>query len=401
MAARAADRGPDRVEGAGEPAQLRLVRGVAQLLGAGQVQQPQLGGHHPAQAQQRQRVELHLEQRPRLGDGAGRAAGLVVDHADRGAVRPPRSTGRPGRRSRAAAAPTPARPRRAAPGPRVRAGAGLRGRSRRRAAARRSRASPRPADSRLVGRRPSSATGVGESGLVGGPGLAAEQRGGEPGVVGAQLRPRRRDERPSSLRRALLGRQQEQPLQHRVHQRAAGLRRAGHLGQPVDRAEAVEQRALLEVVGARRRERRATRDVRRRLGRRTGAGRPRGALRLRHGRHGRAGVRQFRPTGTSRPAARSVPEGAGYGDRDEPPPPDVRRRRPGPCRRCAGRRRCGVSRVRVVRRPRPERHPDADSGPERVRGRADHSGVRASSARRPRSRPRSRARPPRACRSPR
>ena len=86
-AARAADRGPDRVQGAGEPAQLRLVRGVAQLLGAGQVQQPQLGGHHPAQAQQRQRVELHLEQRACLGDGARRTAGLVVDHADRGAVR--------------------------------------------------------------------------------------------------------------------------------------------------------------------------------------------------------------------------------------------------------------------------------------------------------------------------
>ena len=61
---------------------------VVQHLGAGQVQQPQLGRHHTAQHQQRQRVELHLEQCPRLGDRPGRAAGLVVDHPDRGAVRP-------------------------------------------------------------------------------------------------------------------------------------------------------------------------------------------------------------------------------------------------------------------------------------------------------------------------
>ena len=39
-------------------------------------------GTTPRRQQQHERVELHLEQRPRLGDGARRGAGLVVDHAD-------------------------------------------------------------------------------------------------------------------------------------------------------------------------------------------------------------------------------------------------------------------------------------------------------------------------------
>ena len=66
----------------------------------------------------------------------------------------------------------------------------------------------------------------------------------------------RRQQRPGRLRGPLGGRQVEQPLQHRVHQRAAGRRRAGRLGQPVDHPEPVEQRAGHEVGRAGRGQRR-------------------------------------------------------------------------------------------------------------------------------------------------
>ena len=301
MRARGADRRPDRLQGAGEAAELGLVRDVVQHLGAGQVQQPQLGRHHAAQDQQRQRVELHLEQRPRLGDRPGRAAGLVVDHPDRGAVRPravdpidvpaqqqPRlqldlDEQLPGLRFEQARVLEGEVGVEQPPGARQ-PGLGVGGRHRGRCcppASTVARAVPRRRHPRACRRRRS-------------PVPTSRRRTARPGarVVGTQPRPRRAEERPRGLRRALLGRQQEQPLQHRVHQRAADLGRGRHLGQPVDRPEPVQQRALLEVVRARRRERGAPRDVARLPGRGEPL-RPGGALRLRHAGHGRAGVRQF------------------------------------------------------------------------------------------------------------
>ena len=57
-----------------------------------------------------------------------------------------------------------------------------------------------------------------------------------------------RDQVRRALRGALLGGEVEQPLQRRdADQRAAQLVGPGPLGQPVDRAEPVEQRTGLEV----------------------------------------------------------------------------------------------------------------------------------------------------------
>ena len=183
-----------------------LVRGVVQRLGAGQVQQPQLGRHHAAQAQQRQRVELHLEQRPRLGDRAGRAAGLVVDHPDRGAVRR--------RAVDPVDVPAQQQPRLQLDLDEQLPGLGFE--------------QARVLEGEVGVEQPLGARqpGLGPpSGLVG---LDGRRRTARPASPGSSVHNRShvgRDERPRGLRRALLRRQQEQPLQHRVHQRAADLRR--------------------------------------------------------------------------------------------------------------------------------------------------------------------------------
>jgi hypothetical protein len=75
------------------------------------------------------------------------------------------------------------------------------------------------------------------------------------GWLGREQRlPLRPEQVPRGVRSALLRRQLEQALQHRVHDRAARGRRGGRLGQPVDRAEPEQQRAGHEVTSARRRE---------------------------------------------------------------------------------------------------------------------------------------------------
>lgn len=58
-----ADRLPDRAQGALEAEQFVVVRAIDQLLPVGEVHQLQAGRHHPAGAQDRERIELHLEQR--------------------------------------------------------------------------------------------------------------------------------------------------------------------------------------------------------------------------------------------------------------------------------------------------------------------------------------------------
>ena len=264
--------GPDRFEGAGEPQQLRLVRLVGQRLAVGEVEQPQLGGHRAAQLQQHERVELHLEQRAGLGDRARRRAGLVVDDPDLpggGDVEP----------VDVAAQQEPRRelglhqqlPRRGLQPARI--------------------LQPEVG----VEQRPRRGQPFGELGVV----RTREERLDQLGCVLLQPGPRRPDQRTGGRGMPIGGRQVVEPLQHRVHQRAAHLGAAGDLGQPVDGAEAVEQRALLEIGRAGRGERGPPR--RRGLGRRrVGCGRA-----LRHGRESRRAHRHSRPRRQGDPPSRS------------------------------------------------------------------------------------------------
>ena len=71
--------------------------------------------------------------------------------------------------------------------------------------------------------------------------------------------PLRAQQLPGRLRGPLRGRMVEQPLEHRVHQRAPGRGRAWRLGQPVDHPVPVQQRAGHEVPGPGRRQRRRPR----------------------------------------------------------------------------------------------------------------------------------------------
>ena len=92
-------------------------------------------------------------------------------------------------------------------------------------------------------RRPRRALGVGGEHL-GDLGLGLEQRV-----------PRRVEQVAGLLGRALGGRQVEEVLEHLVHEGAAHRVGRGLLGQLVDGAVAVEQRAGHEVAGPARRER--------------------------------------------------------------------------------------------------------------------------------------------------
>lgn len=73
-------------------------------------------------------------------------------------------------------------------------------------------------------------------------------------LPGHQLVPLRCHQVVRGRRCAVRRGQVEEPFQHRVHQGAANLVQAGPLGQPVDAAEPVEQRAGLEIRRPRRRE---------------------------------------------------------------------------------------------------------------------------------------------------
>ena len=88
--------------------------------------------------------------------------------------------------------------------------------------------------------------------------------GGQFGLTGDHPLPRRVDERHRGVAATLGGGQRVQLLEGGVHDRPAYLRGGRRFRQPVDRAEPVQQRALLEVAGPRRRQRR-TPDVRGRL----------------------------------------------------------------------------------------------------------------------------------------
>jgi hypothetical protein len=214
----ALDRRPQGEHLALDGQQVGLVGGVAQHLPVAQVHQLEQPGHDAARAPQHQGVELHLEQRLALEGLARRAAGLVVDHPDltRGRDVDPVDD-----------------------------------------AAQAQPAGQHHLDHLLArGRLEPPRVLQGE--------VALEQSacGGEPrlqlGVVGEQagdLRlgltqglPRRADQAGRALQRPLGRRQVEQPLESGVHHRAAGGGRRGCLRQPVDGAEAVEQRAGHEVA---------------------------------------------------------------------------------------------------------------------------------------------------------
>ena len=83
----ALDRLPDRDDLALGRAQVGLVGLVPEHLAAAEVDQLQQPRHDAAQLPQHERVEPHLEERPRLEPLARRLAGLVVDHPELAAGR--------------------------------------------------------------------------------------------------------------------------------------------------------------------------------------------------------------------------------------------------------------------------------------------------------------------------
>ena len=190
-------------------------------LAVAEVDELEQPGNDPAHPPEHQRVEPHLEQRlaPRTPPKANA----------RSCSRPPaaRPRGRrpAGRRSRAASA------RR--PGP-----------SRRRA-----RVRPAPAGSGPPGVNHRSISSSAELSQAAGdrprrPGTGSPAPGSlaaAPATAGAAARWR--------LDGAVHGRQVEEPLEDRVHDRAADGCGRRRLGEPVDHSEAVEQRAVHEVGG--------------------------------------------------------------------------------------------------------------------------------------------------------
>ena len=80
--------------------------------------------------------------------------------------------------------------------------------------------------------------------------------GGQLGLRGDHPLPGGVDQRHRGVAAALGGGQRVELLEGGVHDRPAHLRGGRRFRQPVDRAEPVQQRALLEVAGPRRRQRR-------------------------------------------------------------------------------------------------------------------------------------------------
>ena len=219
------DRRPQRQQLALGGQQVGLVGRVAQDLAVAEVHQLQQRRDDPGRPPQDQRVELHLEQRLALERLARRPPGLVVHHphrAARGDVDP---------------VDDPAQPQ----------------------------AAGQDHLDVLLTARGLEPPGVlqAEVAVQQGPGrrqpardgrLVLEQRG-EVGLLGQRAVPLRPQQRRRALHGPLRGRQVEQALQDGVHQRAAGGGRGRLLRQPVDRPEAVEQRAGHEVAGPRGRQR--------------------------------------------------------------------------------------------------------------------------------------------------
>ena len=196
------------------------------------------------------------------------------------------------------------------------------------------------------------------------------------------------------------GRQVVEPLEHGVHQRAADGGEALALGQPVDRAEAVEQRAGLEVGGAARatardggaRSRRRSRASR--LGGPSGAGSVCSIAVM--------GPRLGRPTDSSERPRRIAYHGSHPAPSVRWPPVDTqqehrRRRRtcgaaPSPSR-CAGPAGAGAGSVRR-RRPGAAHRPEGAAAHRRPRaGQAVPHPPRRDRARRPDRRARGLRRP--------
>jgi hypothetical protein len=193
---------------------------------------------HAALAPQHVGVEPHLEQRRALVACTRRAAGLVVDHADRAV------------RCDVQAVDDPAQLR--------------------------SVLELRPdEDLTLVRLEPvrvlEREVGVQQVACAGEPRLPlllGVEQVQVPGLLGVERLPRVRQHPDRGVSRPVARGQVEQVLEDRVHERPAGSSSAGRLGEPVDDAQTEQQRAAQEVVGTRRRQagRRAPGGVGRDLG---------------------------------------------------------------------------------------------------------------------------------------
>ena len=222
------DGAPDRHQRLLEAQQLVEIGGVVQHLAVGQIEQPQPRGQHAPGPQQRHGIELHLEhglefgQCPRLGRCL---AGLVVDHPQLAGGRDVDAVDEAAQQCAvleldldALFAALRVEPRRVL----------------------------QPVVARTAARGPHRGVRP-----------AARARSRRPGRAARRRRAPTRARRASSRCRGPLGGGQRVELfQRRMHHRTAHLRGRGRLRQPVDGAEPVEQRALLEVAGPRRRQRR-------------------------------------------------------------------------------------------------------------------------------------------------
>ena len=220
----ALDRPPERVDLPLRGEQVGLVRLVPHDLAVAQVDELEQPRHCPPGAPEHERVELHLEQRPCLVVDAGGGAGLIVDDPDltgAGYVKP----------VDIAPEPEPGRQH------------GLDGEL-----AVRGLEPGRVFQGEVAIQH--AARLIQPGGTLG---VVVEQRA-QLGLQGRQPLPFRLHQAAGGLRGAAGGRLVEQALEHGMHERPAGCRRARRLRQPVDDPEPVQQRAGQEVRRPRRRQ---------------------------------------------------------------------------------------------------------------------------------------------------
>ena len=216
---RARDCRPDRLERALEPHELVLVGRIGQRVAVGEVDELELLGHKTAGSPQHERVELHLEQGFGLERLARDRAGLVVDHADIA------------RRGHVQAIDVATQPQSVDHRlDQLLAGSGF------------ERCGVLQGEVALD----EIASGVEPVAELPGLGVVGEQRR-QFGRLREKVLPGGLDEVPGRSQRPLGGGQVVKLFEHRVHDGASRGRPRRRLGEPVDRAKAVQQWAGLEV----------------------------------------------------------------------------------------------------------------------------------------------------------